>query len=126
MDLNYFNNQKTIEKNQVNGFIAILNSDECASIDVAHIAKSIEIMGISPDLNYPDLMNALASGVSRISSLSGLSSTDRLYLSRALIRVSGATCNDGDYVNMHGEVEVGERTLECFSGRILELFYEEQ
>ena len=120
-DLQYYTNQKAIINNQIAGLIALLGTLTLKPIDMAHIIKSIEIMNIDVS-GYRELTAALNAALLRMSTLE-LSSADRLYVARALTNDLSTAKPDEQYANIHGDIEVGDRTFENFSDRILEQYY---
>jgi len=120
MKLEVYAKTLEIENNILNNSIRILNTDATTVVDVANIEKSLEIGNIQ---RTDEFESAFVLKVTELSSSITTSSEDLLYLARSLQNVSSQCVTDIDCLDFHGNVTVGQRTLEGFGDIVLEEYY---
>lgn len=109
--------------------------DSPTTRDVIVVVKALEIMDDEAKVSgYDELVEKLIGAASSVMD-SSLSEDDMMYVVRAISygRVPfGSEAwwkirhKDSENIDWHGQVQVGERTLEAFGDTILETFYLEE
>ena len=122
-----YQNEIDAKNNLITYLTNLFNSESVIAEQLAEGVKSLEVMEIEDIEEHTELLTALNSRLKAISAKTTITPLDTLFISRAMnIRnYSNPKNSDFNNLNIHGNVVVGDRTLEIFNDKVLEEYYKE-
>lgn len=128
MTITYFENETDTINNIVSKLTELFNSVDATAEGLAQGVKALEQLDLGDIDERTELLASLAERTKEVSARTNMTEMELLFVARAtnIRNFFKKESNDFEYLNLYGEVTIGDRTLENFDEKVLENYFNKE